>query len=134
MTLRGPQTSSRLLRSPPAEIDLRIGSMFVLAVTQPYISRRVHLACLFCREFRKGPMTTREPPRCNCRNQVETSWTVIPVLGVLDSLVNARVATTFQNAARPTLAIEVTAIGPPVLVGVPYPRWDRRLPRITCSC
>jgi cytochrome c oxidase subunit 2 len=54
----------------------------------------------------------REPPQVYGSSQVETAWTIIPVLIVLVLfLATGRVIANVQDAAKPRDAIEVTAIG-----------------------
>jgi hypothetical protein len=54
----------------------------------------------------------RQPTQVYCSSQVETAWTVIPVLIVLVLfLATAQVIANVQDAAKPHDAIEVTVIG-----------------------
>ena len=61
-----------------------------------------------------------EPPQIYGSTQVELAWTVIPVLIVVVLfLTTARIIFAVQDAPKPKDALDVTVIGPPVLVGVP---------------
>src|SRR3984885_6168757 len=97
--------------------------MFVLAVTAAIFVVVFTLLAYSVVKFRKKANDDgREPPQVYGSNQVETAWTVIPVLVVLILLVaTARVIADVQNAARPDNAIEVTAIGHQFWWGFRYP-------------
>jgi len=65
----------------------------------------------------------REPPQVYGSNQVETAWTVIPVLIVLVLfLATARVIHSIQDAPQPPGSIEVTVIGHQFWWEVRYPQ------------
>lgn len=61
--------------------------------------------------YRRG-YTVQEPPQIYGSNQVELSWTVIPVLIIVVLfLATARVIFVTENAPRPSNALEVKVIG-----------------------
>jgi cytochrome c oxidase subunit II len=88
-------------------------SLFVLALTAAVFVLVFGLLAYAVIKFReKANDDKREPPQVYGSSQVETAWTVIPVLIVLVLfLATVRVIANVQVAARPSGAIEVTVIG-----------------------
>jgi cytochrome c oxidase subunit II len=88
-------------------------SLFVLALTAAVFVLVFGLLAYTVIKFReKAQDDKREPPQVYGSSQVETAWTVIPVLIVLVLfLATVRVIANVQEAAKPSGAIEVTVIG-----------------------
>lgn len=88
-------------------------SLFVLAITAAVFVIVFGLLAYAVIKFReRAHDDKREPPQVYGSTQVETAWTVIPVLIVLVLfLATARVITNVQDAAEPNNAVEVTVIG-----------------------
>jgi cytochrome c oxidase subunit 2 len=88
-------------------------SLFVLALTAAvFVLVFVLLAYAVIRFRERAHDVKREPPQVYGSSQVETAWTVIPVLIVLVLfLATGRVIVNVQEAAKPHDAIEVTVIG-----------------------
>jgi cytochrome c oxidase subunit 2 len=73
--------------------------------------------------FRRGH-TVQEPPQIYGSNQVELSWTVIPVLIIVVLfLATTRVIYVTEHASRPKTALDVTVIGHQYW-------WEYRYPRL----
>ena len=98
--------------STPADWVFRL-SAFVLAVTGViFVVVFTLLVYSVAKYGRRGGDDGREPPQVYGSNQMELSWTVIPVLIVLVLfLATARVIHSVQDAPEPPGAVEVTAIG-----------------------
>jgi cytochrome c oxidase subunit II len=88
-------------------------SLFVLAITAAVFVLVFGLLAYAVIKFReRAHDDKREPPQVYGSSQVETAWTVIPVLIVLVLfLATARVIANVQDAAKPHDALEVTVIG-----------------------
>jgi cytochrome c oxidase subunit II len=88
-------------------------SLFVLAITAAVFVVVFGLLAYAVIKFRgRVHDDKREPPQVYGSSQVETAWTVIPVLIVLILfLATARVITNVQDAAEPHDAVKVTVIG-----------------------
>jgi cytochrome c oxidase subunit 2 len=88
-------------------------SLFVLAITAAVFVVVFGLLVYAVIRFRgKAHDEKREPPQVYGSSQVETAWTVIPVLIVLVLfLATFPVITNVQEAAEPHDALEVTVIG-----------------------
>jgi cytochrome c oxidase subunit 2 len=99
------------LSTPAAHIrDL---SFFVLAITGT-IFFVVFGATVYAviRFRRRRNDDGREPPQIYGSNQLETAWTVLPVLIVLVlALTTARIIHLIQRSTRPANALEITVIG-----------------------
>jgi cytochrome c oxidase subunit II len=88
-------------------------SLFVLAITAGVFVLVFGLLAYAVIKFReRAHDDQREPPQVYGSSQVETAWTVIPVLIVLVLfLATVRVIANVQTAVKPRGAIEVTVIG-----------------------
>jgi cytochrome c oxidase subunit II len=88
-------------------------SLFVLAVTGAIFLVVFGLTLIAVVRFRRRASDDgREPPQVYGSNQLETAWTVLPVLIVLVlALTTARVIQSVQGVARPANAIDVTVVG-----------------------
>jgi cytochrome c oxidase subunit 2 len=88
-------------------------SLFVLAITAAVFVLVFGLLTYAVIRFRARTHDhKREPPQVYGSTQVETAWTVIPVLIVLVLfLATARVTTSVEDAAKPHDALEVTVVG-----------------------
>src|SRR5712692_9566357 len=99
-------------RSTPAE-SIRHLSLFVLSVTGLIFLVVFSLLTYVVVKFRSSAADTdREPAQVYGSTQIELAWTVIPiVIVVVLFLATARVIHAIQDAPRPAVAVEVTAIG-----------------------
>ena len=88
-------------------------SMFVLAITAIIFVVVVTLLVYSLVKFRGTAANDgREPAQVYGSNQIETAWTIIPVLIVVVLfLATARTIHAVQDAPKPATAVEVTAIG-----------------------
>jgi cytochrome c oxidase subunit 2 len=88
-------------------------SMFVLAVTGGIFVVVGGLIFYAAVRFRQRPDDDgSEPPQIFGSNQIELSWTIIPVLIVVVLfLATARMIFAIQDAPKPPAALEVTVIG-----------------------
>lgn len=88
-------------------------SMFVLALTAGIFIVVGALIVYAAVRFRQRPDDDgSEPPQIFGSNQIELSWTIIPVLIVVVLfLATARMIFAIQDAPKPPAAIDVTAIG-----------------------
>jgi len=88
-------------------------SIFVLAITAAVFVLVFGLLVYAVIKFRaRAQDDKQEPPQVYGSSQVETAWTVIPVLIVLVLfLATGRVIANVQEAAKPQNALEVTVIG-----------------------
>ena len=88
-------------------------SMFVLAVTAVIFVVVGGLLVYSVVKFRgRAADAGREPAQVYGSTQIETAWTIIPVLIVaVLFLATARVIHAIQDAPKPTAAIDVTVIG-----------------------
>ncbi len=88
-------------------------SMFVFAITGGIFVVVGGLIFYAAVRFRQRPGDDgSEPPQIFGSNQIELSWTIIPVLIVVVLfLATARMIFAIQDAPRPPAALEVTAIG-----------------------
>src|SRR5271156_1221852 len=109
-----PSSPTNIFRpdSTPAQSIYGL-SLFVLAITAAVFVLVFGLLAYAVIKFReRAHDDKREPPQVYGSSQVETAWTVIPVLIVLVLfLATARVIANVQEAAKPHDAIEVTVIG-----------------------
>jgi cytochrome c oxidase subunit 2 len=110
----GPGSPTSIFRpvSTPAQSIYGL-SIFVLAITAAvFVSVFALLAYAVIKFRERVHDDKREPPQVYGSSQVETAWTVIPVLIVLVLfLATARVIANVQNAVKPKGAIDVTVIG-----------------------
>ena len=88
-------------------------SLFVLAITGGIFVVVGGLIMYAAVRFRERPDDDgSEPPQIFGSNQIELSWTIIPVLIVaVLFLATARIIFAIQDAPKPAAALEVTAIG-----------------------
>ncbi len=88
-------------------------SLFVLAITGGIFVVVGGLIMYAAVRFRERPDDDgSEPPQIFGSNQIEFSWTIIPVLIVVVLfLATARIIFAIQDAPKPAAALEVTAIG-----------------------
>jgi cytochrome c oxidase subunit II len=88
-------------------------SMFVFAITGGIFVVVAGLIAYAAVRFRQRPDDDgSEPPQVFGSNQIELSWTIIPVLIVVVLfLATARMIFAIQDAQKPAAALEVTAIG-----------------------
>jgi cytochrome c oxidase subunit 2 len=88
-------------------------SMFVFAITGGIFIVVAGLIAYAAVRFRQRPDDDgSEPPQVFGSNQIELSWTIIPVLIVVVLfLATARMIFAIQDAPKPAAALEVTAIG-----------------------
>jgi cytochrome c oxidase subunit II len=88
-------------------------SMFVFAITGGIFVVVGGLIVYAAVRFRQRPGDDgSEPPQIFGSNQIELSWTIIPVLIVVVLfLATARMIFAIQDASKPQAALEVTAIG-----------------------
>jgi cytochrome c oxidase subunit 2 len=98
--------------STPADWVFHL-SAFVLAITGTIFVVVFTLLVYVVTKFRRrSDDDGHEPPQVYGSNQIELSWTVIPILIVLVLfLATARVLHQVQDAPKPPTAVEVTAIG-----------------------
>jgi cytochrome c oxidase subunit 2 len=72
----------------------------------------------------EDPNASQEPAQIYGSNQIELSWTVVPVLiVVMLFLATARVIYTTQNAVKPASALDVTVIGHQFWWEYRYPKY-----------
>jgi cytochrome c oxidase subunit II len=88
-------------------------SMFVLVITGLIFAVVAGLLIYAVIKFRRrGSDDGREPAQVYGSNQIETAWTIIPILIVVVLyLATARIIHAIQDAPQPANAVEVTAIG-----------------------
>ncbi len=99
-------------------------SLFVLAITGGIFVVVGGLIVYAAVRFRQRPDDDgSEPPQIFGSNQIELSWTIIPVLIVVVLfLATARMIFAIQDAPRPPAALGSDRDRPPVLVGVSISR------------
>jgi cytochrome c oxidase subunit II len=109
------QKSNTSIFSPVATPSQSIFSlsMFVLAITGGIFIVVAGLIAYAAVRYRHRPGDdSSEPPQIFGSNQIELSWTIIPVLIVVVLfLATARIIFAIQDAPKPPAALEVTAIG-----------------------
>lgn len=88
-------------------------SLFVLAITATIFVVVAGLLIYAVYKFRRRACDDgREPPQVYGSTQIETAWTIIPILIVVVLyLATARVIHALQDAPEPLNALEVVAIG-----------------------
>ena len=88
-------------------------SMFVLGISAGIFVVVSGLLVYALVRFRRRPTDSdREPPQIYGSNQIELSWTVIPILiVVMLFLTTARVIFVTEHARKPAAALDVTVIG-----------------------
>ena len=90
-------------------------SMLVLGITGAIflvVGGLLFFALLRYRHRPNEKDASQEPPQIYGSNQIELSWTVIPILiVVMLFLATARVILSTQNAPKPATALDVTVIG-----------------------
>lgn len=90
-------------------------SMLVLATTLCIflvVGGLLVFALLKYRQRPDSPNALQEPPQIYGSNQIELSWTVVPVLiVVMLFLASARIIYTTEHAPKPASALDVTVIG-----------------------
>jgi cytochrome c oxidase subunit 2 len=110
----GPSSSSSVfsLASTPAQSIYGL-SVFVLAITAAVSVLVFSLLAYAVIKFReRAHDDKREPPQVYGSSQLETAWTVIPILIVLVLfLATGRVIANVQEAANPHAVLEFTGIG-----------------------
>jgi cytochrome c oxidase subunit 2 len=90
-------------------------SMLVLGITAAILLLVAGLLLYALLRYRHRPASAnseQEPPQIYGSNQIELSWTVIPILiVVMLFLATARVIFTTEHAIRPSTALDVVVIG-----------------------
>jgi cytochrome c oxidase subunit 2 len=90
-------------------------SMLVLSVTLGIfllVGGLLTYALIRFRHRPAAPDASREPPQVYGSNQIELSWTVVPILiVVMLFLATARVIYATEHAAKPSSSLDVTVIG-----------------------
>jgi cytochrome c oxidase subunit II len=88
-------------------------SLFVLAITAAIFVAVGSLIIYAAARYRRRPGDDdTEPPQIFGSNQIELSWTIIPVLIVVVLfLATARMIFAIQDAPKPPSALDITAIG-----------------------
>jgi len=123
----GPSSPTSIFNpvSTPAQSVYGL-SLFVLAITAGVFVLVFGLLAYAVIKFRERVRDDKsEPPQVYGSTQVETAWTVIPVLIVLVLLLaTVRVIANVQEAAKPSDAIEVTVIGHQFWWEYRYPGFD----------
>lgn len=111
-------------QSVPAHHIFRL-AMFTLAVTGAIFVTVSSLLIHVIIRYRQRPEDAdREPPQIYGSNQIELSWTVIPVLIVVVLFLStARVIFGVQNAHEPKHALNVTVIGHQFWWEYRYPKY-----------
>src|ERR1700757_472578 len=96
----------------PAKVSYDL-SLFVLTITGGIFVTVASLIFYAAVRFRRRPDDDgSEPPQIFGSNQIELSWTIIPVLIVVVMfLATARMIFAIQDAPQPPSALEVTVIG-----------------------
>ena len=112
--LTGGSTSIFAPKGTPAHSIFGL-SMLVLSITMVIflvVGGLLLYALLRFRHRRNDANAAQEPPQIYGSNQIELSWTVIPILiVVMLFLATARVILSTQNAPKPVDALDVTVIG-----------------------
>ncbi len=102
-------------------------SMLVLGITLTIFLVVAGLLTYALLRFRYRPAdadATREPPQIYGSEQIELSWTVIPVLiVVMLFLATTRVIYSTEHAAKPAAALDVTVIGHQFWWEYRYPKY-----------
>jgi cytochrome c oxidase subunit 2 len=99
-SLSGPATSIRQVAT------------FILGVTAAIFAIVTCLIVIALVRFRRKGDGAREPAQIYGSNQLETAWTVIPMLIVLVlALTGARTIKALQDPRRPPGAVDVTVVG-----------------------
>jgi cytochrome c oxidase subunit 2 len=97
--------------STPAR-DIFHLAMFVLSITGAIFVTMATLIVYAIIRYRARPGDDTEPPQVFGSNQIEASWTIIPILIVLVLfLATARMIFAIQDAPKPKDALDVTVIG-----------------------
>lgn len=97
--------------STPAH-DIFNLSMFVLGITGAIFVTMATLIVYAVVRFRARAGDEAEPPQVFGSNQIEASWTIIPILIIIVLfLATARMIFAVQDAAKPKDALDVTVIG-----------------------
>lgn len=112
--LNGGPTSIFTPKGTPAHSIFGL-SMLVLSITTVIflvVGGLLLYALLRFRHRHDDENAAQEPPQIYGSNQIELSWTVIPILiVVMLFLATARVILSTQNAPKPADALDVTVIG-----------------------
>jgi cytochrome c oxidase subunit 2 len=112
--LTGGSTSVFAPKGTPAHSIFGL-SMLVLSITTMIflvVGGLLLYALLRFRHRHNDANAAQEPPQIYGSNQIELSWTVIPILiVVMLFLATARVILSTQNAPKPADALDVTVIG-----------------------
>lgn len=102
-------------------------SMLVLGITLCIFLIVGGLLCYALIRYRYRPSdvnAAREPPQIYGSNQIELSWTVVPILiVVMLFLATARVIYTTEHAPKPASALDVTVIGHQFWWEYRYPKY-----------
>ena len=108
----GSNTSIFSPAATPAKVSYDL-SLFVLTVTGGIFVTVASLIFYAAVRFRRRPDDdASEPPQIFGSNQIELSWTIIPVLIVVVMfLATARMIFAIQDAPEPPSALDVTVIG-----------------------
>jgi cytochrome c oxidase subunit II len=110
----------------PAESE-RTTAWFVLGITAVIFVVVAGLIFYSIIRFRRRPGENdmQEPPQVYGSNQIETAWTVIPILIVFILIgVSARVIAGIQNASPPAQMLKVTLVGHQWWWEVRYPDYN----------
>jgi len=110
--IMGGQTSIFSPKATPAHLIFGL-SIFVLAIAAAiFLTAGGILVYVLIRYRRRGTDSDDEPPQIYGSNQIEVSWTVIPILIVVVLfLTAARVILTTEHAGKPDAALDVVVIG-----------------------
>lgn len=109
----------------PAENE-RLTAFFVIGITAVIFVVVAGLIVYTIARFRRRPADNdlQEPPQVYGSNQIETAWTVIPILIVFVLIgVSARVIAAIENASPPPEELKITLIGHQWWWEVRYPEY-----------
>ncbi len=102
-------------------------SLLILSVTLTIFLLVAGLLCFALVKYRHRPADSqalREPAQIYGSNQIELSWTVVPILiVVMLFLATARVIYTTEHATKPIAAVDVTVIGHQFWWEYRYPKY-----------
>ena len=103
-------------------------SQLILSITLIIFVLVAGLLCFALIRYRhrpEDPQALREPAQIYGSNQIELSWTVVPILiVVMLFLATARVIYTTEHASKPSEAVDVTVIGHQFWWEYRYPKYD----------
>jgi cytochrome c oxidase subunit 2 len=106
------RTSIFAPKATPAQLVFGL-SMFVLAIAAAiFLATGGILAYVLIRYRRRATDSEHEPPQIYGSNQIELSWTVIPIIIIVVLfLTTARVIFNTEYATKPDAALDVVVIG-----------------------